>query len=109
MGTRYSMEKDFYRTRLRELHGIESIIPDGPDRERINAIIFDELCAGRFIDASKKYLLGIVDALSDQGIQCVVLGCTELPLVIREADVKLPVLDTLSAHVKACLDFMLGV
>lgn len=107
MGTRHSMEKDFYRTRLKERHGIESLIPASPERERINAIIFDELCAGRFLDASKKFLLGVVGSLAAQGVQCVVLGCTELPLVIRQADVQLPVVDTMSAHVQACLDFML--
>jgi aspartate racemase len=108
MGTRYAMEKDFYRARLKERHGIESLIPAAPERERINAIIFDELCAGRFLDASKRFLLGVVDSLAAQGSQSVVLGCTELPLVIRQADAQLPVLDTMSAHVQACLDFLLG-
>jgi aspartate racemase len=107
MGTRYSMEKDFYKTRLRERHGIDSIIPGADQRTRINGIIFDELCMSRFLDASKTYLLGIVGELAARGAQCVVLGCTELPLVVKQAEVALPVLDTLDAHVDACLDFML--
>jgi aspartate racemase len=106
LGTRHSMEKEFYRARLKDRHGIESLIPEAADRERINAIIFDELCAGRFIDASRAYLLGVIDELCTQGIECVVLGCTELPLVIKQADVRLPVLDTMSAHVQACLSFL---
>jgi aspartate racemase len=106
LGTRYSMEKDFYRVRLAERHGIECVTPAAPDRERINAIIFDELCVGRFIAGSRAWLLGVVDALASEGIQSVVLGCTELPLVIKQADVRLPVMDTLSAHVHACLAFL---
>jgi len=108
MGTRYSMEKGFYTERLRARHGIESIVPGPEDRARINAIIFDELCRERFVDASRAYLLAVVGRLAGQGAQCVVLGCTELPLVITQADVALPVLDTLDAHVAACLDFILS-
>ncbi len=108
MGTRYSMEKGFYTTRLRERHAIESIVPGPDDRSRINEIIFDELCREQFVDASRAYLLGIVGQLAARGAQCVVLGCTELPLVVTQAEAALPVLDTLQAHVAACLDFMLG-
>ncbi|HEY9592871.1 MAG TPA: amino acid racemase [Spirochaetia bacterium] len=107
MGTRYSMEKGFYTTRLRERHAIESLVPGADERARINAIIFDELCREKFVDSSRAYLLRVVDDLAARGAQCVVLGCTELPLVVKQEDVALPVIDTLDAHVAACLDFIL--
>ena len=107
MGTRYSMEKGFYTTRFRERHAIESLVPGADDRIRINTIIFDELCREKFVDSSRADLHSMADDLAARGAQCVVLGCTELPLVVKSGEVKLPVIDTLGAHVAACLQFIL--
>jgi aspartate racemase len=108
MGTRYSMEKDFYRVRLKEKFGIESLIPPEAQRNRINSVIFNELCQGKFIDDSRGFVLEAARELIQRGAQGIVLGCTELPLVIHDADLSVPRFDTMAAHVEDGLRFLLG-
>ena len=76
LGTRYTMEQDFYRGRLQEEFGISTLIPEAADRQRINQIIFDELCLGEFSDASRDYYLSVIGDLASQGAQGVIFGCT---------------------------------
>jgi len=108
LGTRYTMEKGFYKDRFRERFGIESLVPSEGEREIVNGIIFDELCRGIFRDASKLELLSIVGRLVDSGAEGIVLGCTELPLAIRQADLELPLLDTLGLHARMAVDYLVG-
>ena len=107
LGTRFTMEEAFYRDRLRERYGIATIIPDAADRARVHAIIYDELCLGHLLDSSRAELLAIVDRLAAQGAQGVVLGCTELPLLLQPGDCTLPSFDTTELHARAAVAFSL--
>ena len=108
MGTRYSMEKEFYRVRLSERYGIESLIPPEEERTRINRIIFDELCQGKFMDESREFVLGAARKLIQRGAQGIVLGCTELPLIVRDEDLSVPRFDTMAAHAADGVRFLLA-
>lgn len=108
LGTRYAMEKPFYRDRLKERFDIDTVVPEEEERLEINRIIFSELCAGRFLEASKRRLLEIVRDLESKGIDGIVLGCTELPLILKANDFDCPLWDTLGLHARAAVDFMLG-
>ena len=108
LGTKYSMEKDFYRVRLSERFGIECLIPAEDQRERINAIIFKELCEGRFLDASRRYVLEAAQGLVARGAQGIVLACTELPLIVRQEDLSVARFDTMASHVERGVRFLLG-
>ena len=102
LGTRYLMEGPVYRETL-VAGGIECEIPEADDRERINAIIFDELVYGRFEDASRRFFRGVIEALGDRGCDAVVLGCTEIPLLITEADSPLPAVDSTRTLARAAI------
>jgi aspartate racemase len=106
LGTRYCMEKDFYRLRLRERFGIECLIPDEEQRGKINSIIFSELCEGKFLDASHGFVVESARTLSARGAQGIVLACTELPLIVHQADLDVPRFDTMGAHAEEGIDFL---
>ena len=106
LGTRYCMEKDFYRLRLRERFGIECLIPDEEKRGKINSIIFNELCEGRFLDASKRFVIDAARELSGRGAQAIVLACTELPLIVSQEDLAVARFDTMAAHVEEGVAFL---
>ncbi|MFA6506100.1 MAG: aspartate/glutamate racemase family protein [Treponemataceae bacterium] len=108
LGTRPSMEKGFYKERLSRMFGIEAVIPEEDDRREINRIIFDELCCGVFEEKSRRRLLGVIAALRSAGIEGIVLGCTELPLAIKQSDIDLPLWDTMGLHAGAAVDFLAG-
>ena len=99
LGTKYTMTQDFYKDKLVE-KGIEVLIPDADDVETVNHIIYDELCLGKILPESKKRYLEIIDKLADQGAEGVILGCTEIGLLIRQADTMLPVFDTTQIHAR---------
>ena len=107
LGTRYTMEKDFFKSRL-TAHGITTIIPSDADREFIHGTIFDELGKGIFMPGSKAQYLEIIDRLAGQGAQGAILGCTEIPLLIQQQDTAVPVFDTTAIHVDAAVDFALA-
>ena len=102
LGTRYLMEGPVYPAKLTK-RGIAFEIPDRPDRERINAIIFDELVRGRIEDASRGYFHDVIAALGDRGCDAVVLGCTEIPLLVSETDSPLPAIDSTRTLARAAL------
>ena len=102
------MEKDFYRKRLRERFGIESLIPEEEARTKINAIIFTELCEGRFLDASRAFVLEEAQQLVARGAQGIILGCTELPLIVHQEDLAVVRIDSMDAHAEAGVRFMVG-
>lgn len=96
LGTKYTMCQDFYKQRI-EQGGVEVIIPE-KEIDTVNSIIYDELCAGIFKETSKQRLLEIITELKEQGAQGVILGCTELGLLVRQEDTDLPVYDTALIH-----------
>jgi aspartate racemase len=107
LGTKFTMEKDFYRERL-ERFGIETIIPEEEDREEVHRIIFGELCAGIIDPASRERLKEIIARLASRGAQGVVLGCTEIPLIIGQKDAPIPVFDTTRIHALAAVKRAIG-
>lgn len=107
LGTRFVMEGDFYKERLREKHGIDVLVPNERERKVINDVIFNELCLGKFNQASKENLQEIIRTLVAQGAEGIVLGCTEIPLLINQGDAAVPVLDTMTLHAHAAVDFAL--
>ncbi len=107
LGTKYTMCQDFYKSRL--IHrGLTVLIPHEPDVELINHIIFDELCLGQIREDSRWKLLRIIDALARQGAQGVILGCTEIGLLIQQADTSLPVFDTTLIHAHRAAELALA-
>ena len=106
-GTRFTMEQDFYRGRLSQRFGIDVLVPDEADRQRIHAIIYDELCVGILSASSRQELIGIIHKMRERGAEGVILGCTELPLLIQAADSPLPVFDTTELHARSAVDFSL--
>ena len=109
LGTKPVMATDYLQRRFRERYGIETLVPDAPEQDEVDRIIFDELCRGQFSPASKARYLAIVDRLEARGAEGVILGCTEIPLLIQQTDrPALPFLDTVALHVQAAVDFALG-
>jgi aspartate racemase len=108
LGTRYSMEKDFYRLRLRRRFGIECLIPEEAQWEKIHGIIFRELCEGKLLDESRRYVLEAAAGLVARGAEGIVLGCTELPLIVRQEDLPVARFDTMAAHAEAGVRFLVG-
>jgi len=104
LGAIYTMEEGFYRDRLREKFGIEVVIPDRKERERVQWVIFKELCRGEFSDESKAAYLAIIEELHEQGAEGVILGCTEIPLLIKPEDTSLPLFNTARLHAEYALE-----
>lgn len=108
LGTRYTMEQDFYRGRLGEQFAIETLIPQESDRERVNQIIFDELCLGTFSEESRDYYIALIARLAEQGAQGVIFGCTEIGLLVSQVQSPIPVFDTAALHAADAVAFMLS-
>ena len=104
LGTKYTMTQDFYKEKITSA-GIEVLIPDARDVETVNHVIYDELCLGTVSEESKREYLRIIDGLAARGAEGVILGCTEIGLLIRQEDTELPVFDTTLIHArKAALE-----
>lgn len=101
LGTRFTMEQDFYRRRLRERHGVESLVPPAADRELVHRVIYEELCRGVVRAASRDAYRRVVDDLVAAGAEGVILGCTEIMLLLRPEDLPLPAFDTTTLHARA--------
>ncbi len=108
LGTRFTMEQDFYKGRLRKRHGLEVMIPEEKDRELIHAILYDELCLGQIKEKSKKIFQEIISRLKDGGAQGIILGCTEIPLLVKQEDYEIPLFDTTAIHARAAADYSLS-
>lgn len=108
LGTRYTMEQDFYRGRLQDEFGISTLIPEQDVRLKINQIIFEELCLGEFSDASRDYYLSVIGELASQGAQGVIFGCTEIGLLVPAELSPRPVFDTAAIHAADAVEFMLS-
>ena len=107
LGTKFTMEEDFYKKRLKEKYDIEVIIPDKEERETIHNIIYNELCLGLIKPSSKEKFLEIIKNLNTNGAEGVILGCTEIPLLVKEKDIDIPLFDTTTIHAKAAVEFAL--
>jgi aspartate racemase len=108
LGTKYTMEQDFYREHL-EKFGLNVLIPNETERDIINTVIFDELCAGKFYNSSKEKYIQIINRLvNEEGAEGVILGCTEIPLLIKQEDVSVPVFDTTAIHCEAAVNYALN-
>jgi aspartate racemase len=108
LGTRYVMEQDFYRRRLAERHGLEVIVPGPADRQEVNRVIFEELVLGRIEPRSKARYVAIMEALIGAGAQAVIAGCTEISMLVGQADVQVPLLDTTELHARAAVEWALA-
>lgn len=104
LGTRFTMEQPFYRRRLADRHAIEVLTPAEPDRALVHRVIYDELCRGRIEAASRAELRRIAAALVDAGAEGIVLGCTELMMLLGPDDVPVPVFDTTALHAAAAVE-----
>ncbi len=107
LGTRFTMEENFFKDKL-SAAGIDTVIPEQDDRAFIHGTIFEDLDKGIVTPAVKQRYLAIVDALVKRGAEGVILGCTEIPLVVKPEDVALPLFDTTLIHATAAADFALG-
>ena len=107
LGTRFTMEQDFYKARLQEKHGIEVVIPDRGEREVIHSVIYNELVLGKVLDSSREAFVKIIGRMNDIGAEGVVLGCTEIPLLISQKDSAIPIFDTTRLHALAAVEFSL--
>jgi aspartate racemase len=104
LGTRYTMELDFYRERLEARHGLRVLVPDSADRQTVHDIIYDELGHGVIRDDSREAYKSVLRRLQDRGAEGIILGCTEIPLLIRQEDFPLPLFDTTSLHAASAVN-----
>lgn len=105
LGTRYTMEQTFYTGRLRERYGLDTVIPDEAERADVHRIIYDELCHGKVLDASREVYRHVIESLAARGAQAVILGCTEITLLIAQENSALPVFDTTALHAQAAVEW----
>ncbi|MCX6572447.1 MAG: aspartate/glutamate racemase family protein [Candidatus Aminicenantes bacterium] len=108
LGTRYTMELDFYRGRLETSHGLKVLVPDEAGRTLVHDVIYKELTYGTIRDESRAAYVEIIEDLRRRGAQGVILGCTEIPLLVKQKDSPLPVFDTTALHAAAAVEFALG-
>jgi len=108
LGTRFVMKQNFYRERLRKYFDIDAIVPTEDEQTTVHNIIYEELCRGKIDDASRRACLRIIKALTGQGAEGIILGCTELPPLIRPDDVPVPVFDTTRLHAEAAVKLALS-
>ena len=108
LGTRFTMARDFYRRRI-EAAGIEVIVPEAAQREIVHRVIYEELCLGHILDDSRDAYRAIIDDLVARGAQGVILGCTEIGLLVGEGDAAVPLFDTTRIHAEAAADWALDV
>lgn len=108
LGTRFTMEEDFYRGRLEARHGLRVLVPEGAERELVHRVIYDELCRGLVRPESRAAYAAVIRGLVGAGAQGIVLGCTEIGLLVRAEDSPVPLFDTAALHAQAAVDFALA-
>ncbi len=104
LGTAFTMEQDFYKSRLKE-HGLEVLIPSKYDRELIHSVIYNELCLGECKKSSKESYLKIIDSLAEEGAEAIILGCTEIGMLVKQKDTKVKLYDTTYIHAQSAVEF----
>ncbi len=108
LGTKYTMEQDFYKSRIAS-HDINVIVPDDDERELINNIIYQELCLGEIKQSSKNIYKKIINNLVDRGAEGIILGCTEIGLLVKAEDSKVPLFDTTLIHAQKAVNKSLSI
>ncbi|QTL38173.1 aspartate/glutamate racemase family protein [Pseudoalteromonas viridis] len=108
LGTRFTMQEAFYRTRLADQFGLEVCVPAEPCQQRVHDVIYQELCLGKVTDSARQDYIRIIKALQESGAEAVILGCTEIALLIGDADVDIPLYDTTAIHVQSALNASLA-
>lgn len=108
LGTKFTMEQTFYKGRLQDSFNIEVIVPNEHDRNIIHQVIYDELCLGEIKATSRQYYLDIIDKLFREGAQAVILGCTEIALLINQNDTDVPLFDTTNIHAQKAVEYALA-
>jgi aspartate racemase len=108
LGTRFTMEQEFYRGRLEERYGLEVAVPSEEDRESVHRIIYGELCRGQILERSRAEYRRVVSELVARGCEGVILGCTEVGLLLRSSDVQVPIFDTAQIHAEKAALYALG-
>nr|WP_290693879.1 aspartate/glutamate racemase family protein [Halomonas sp. UBA3074] len=108
LGTCFTMEQDFYIGRLEERFGIEVVVPHQAERDIVHRVIFEELCHGRVDDVSRQRYLTIIDSLYAQGAQAVILGCTEIAMLVSQQDTPVPLYDTTALHAQKAVAWALS-
>jgi len=109
LGTRFTMEQDFYKDRLQRDHGLRVVIPNADDRAIVHRVIYEELCLGNVVDASRGEYRRVMDDLVRQGAQAIILGCTEITLLVQPSDSAVPLFDTTSIHARKAAEWALGI
>jgi aspartate racemase len=107
LATRYTMEHGFYADRMKSL-GVDVMVPDAADRTTVHDIIFNELCAGKVLDSSRNMLMAVIERAKAKGADSIILGCTEICLILDPDALALPGFDTTAIHAKAAVDFAIG-
>lgn len=108
LGTAFTMEQGFMKDRLAQRHGLEVLVPGAEERAEVHRIIYDELCVGIVDGASRERYRHVIAALQVRGAEAIVLGCTEISLLVKDEDSALPLLDSTALHAAAAVDFALG-
>ncbi|WP_367846662.1 aspartate/glutamate racemase family protein [Rhodoferax sp. WC2427] len=109
LGTRFTMEQDFYRARLQTRHGLRVLVPDAPGRDTVHRIIYEELCLGQTLPASREAYRATMAGLVAQGAQAIILGCTEIGLLVDASDSSVPLFDTTAIHAVSAAQWALQV
>jgi len=105
LGTRFTMEQEFYKDRLQARHGINVVVPEEQDREIVHRVIYEELCLGKVIDASRVQYRRIIKQLVESGAEAIILGCTEISMLVQSNDSPVPLFDTTTIHARAAADW----
>jgi aspartate racemase len=108
LGTRFTMEKDFYKGRLEELHNLDVLIPDQEQRDLVHQVIYEELVQGRINSNSRGEYLAVIDSLVKKGAEGIILGCTEIGLLVKQEDIPVAVFDTMEIHAVAAVEAAFG-
>tara|TARA_B100000795_G_scaffold231776_1_gene189761 strand:- start:1292 stop:1990 length:699 start_codon:yes stop_codon:yes gene_type:complete len=104
LGTAFTMQQEFYKGRLVEEFGIEVITPSAEQQQRVHEVIYQELCLGQIDKESKRYYLNVIEDLFDQGAQAIILGCTEITLLVQQTDTSIPLYDTTAIHAQSAVE-----
>ncbi|WP_428776074.1 aspartate/glutamate racemase family protein [Vibrio sp.] len=107
LGTAFTMEQSFYKQRLQQRFDLEVLVPEANARERVHQVIYQELCLGQIRPESKAEFIDVINQLKSQGAQAIILGCTEIGLLVEQQDVDIPLYDTTAIHAKAAIELAL--
>lgn len=108
LGTGFTMEQDFYKGRLVEKFGLDVVVPEKTDRDIVHRVIYEELCLGQIKDESNAEYVRIIAELAAQGAEAVILGCTEIGLLVKQSDTDVPLVDTTMIHAQAAVEFAIS-